>query len=51
MKQKKAQVESHVSDMTIRMNHYSTSWIYPTSVKVSQYRMVAKNRRKKEEEK
>ena len=38
-------------DVTTRRNHNSTSGIYPTAVKVAQYRQVATNKREMEEAK
>ena len=51
LKQNKARLKNDVRNMTTNMNSNSTPGIYLTAIKVSQYIMVAENRREKEEAK
>ena len=51
LKQNKARLKNDVRNMTTNMNSDSTPGIYLTAIKVSQYIMVAENRREKEEAK
>ena len=51
LKQNKTRLKNDVRNMTTNMNSDSTPGIYLTAIKVSQYIMVAENRREKEEAK
>ena len=51
LKLKMARLENYVSNMTTRMNSDSTSGIYLTAVKVSQWIMADENKRKNDETK
>ena len=51
LKKKKVILSNYDNDITTRKNHNSTSGIYLTAVKVAQCRMIAENRREKEEAK
>ena len=51
LKQNKARLKNDVRNITTNMNSDSTPGIYLTAIKVSQYIMVAENRREKEEAK